>query len=223
MNNKVLWVGLGLALVVTLAYGKWVELDNRHHIAVQQAKLQPMIDSILDNTAQSYRAPMELTGSIQDFAVFGKVKRFANRYHTAVDYYAQPGTPVYAVADGVIYFSGDQEAYGGLVVVTHPSDGLYSLYGHVSARRWLIEKGSTVSKGEVIGYIADTDEGYGIGSVPHLHFSLRLGDPDEYPKAGRANWMSGYTNQHPAFERFIDPERFIAQSKRLHRERNLAL
>ncbi|MDN3685718.1 M23 family metallopeptidase [Vibrio sinaloensis] len=78
---------------------------------------------------------------------------------------------MFAIADGQVYFFLAQSLpTGGLVVINHK--GMYSLYGHVSAQRWLIERGANVKKGQLIGYIAETSEGYGIGAVPHLHFFL---------------------------------------------------
>ena len=59
------------------------------------------------------------------------------------------GTPVYAVADGEISFSGPMGGYGWLIIIDHPQANLYSLYGHLSPGRWRMESG-TVEKGEMI-------------------------------------------------------------------------
>lgn len=209
----------GLLLVVTLIAVKGLSEQKQRKIAAQEQAVAPKIKQIIEGTSDSYHWPMAKTGLLQNYAEFGKASRFPNLYHSAADYFAAPGTEVYAVSDGVVYFSGAESGYGALVIVEHKKDGLYSLYGHVSARRWLIEKGEPVTKGQLIGYIADTDEGYGIGIVPHLHFSMRLGAPSDYPQSGRSNWMTGYTTNHPVFHQFLDPNDFIAQSKRYHRDK----
>ncbi|NOH79868.1 M23 family metallopeptidase [Vibrio sp. RE86] len=217
MQAKGKVLGTVVIVVLTLAWAKW---DAQRKSAQHQAendRMEPEIAEVIAKTDEAYELPMKKSGLIQDYAEFGKVKRFANLYHTAADYYALPGDEVYAVADGTVYFSGHNDAYGGLVVVNHADHGIYSLYGHVSARRWLVERGVEVKKGELIGYIADTDEGYGIGAIPHLHFSMRLGNPEDYPRSGKGNWMTGYTPTHPAFNRFVDPNRFIARSKLHHK------
>jgi len=208
--------GFVVVLIATFGGAKWNAMVEKQEIAEQEASMEPEISIALSQSREAFGMPMTKAGMIQDYAEFGKVKRFANLYHSAADYYAQPGDPVYAVADGMVYFSGHQEDYGGLVIVNHEHAGLYSLYGHVSAKRWLIEQGVEVRKGELIGYIADTNEGYGIGDIPHLHFSMRLGNPEDYPSSGRENWMTGYTTEHPAFHNFVDPNRFISRSKKYH-------
>ncbi|MFB9217933.1 M23 family metallopeptidase [Vibrio sinaloensis] len=206
-----------VTLLVVLAATKWHAKVQRELVETQQQIVLDKAAPLMEKNGQAFQLPMEKTGSIQDFAEFGKVLRFPNRYHTADDYYALPRTEVFAIADGQVYFSGSEPAYGGLVVINHK--GMYSLYGHVSAQRWLIERGANVKKGQLIGYIAETSEGYGIGAVPHLHFSIRLGSPDDFPRAGNNNWMTGYTTQHPSFVNFIDPDKFIAESKRYYRDK----
>jgi len=97
------------------------------------------------------------------------------------------GTPVYAMADGRISFSGPMGGYGWLIVIDHPEANLYSLYGPLSPSRWRKESG-TVKKGELIAYLGDTSEN-GIsskyGEIPqHLHFGVRAGRRADYPGVG---------------------------------------
>ncbi len=205
-------------LIATLAGVKWHQNQQKNKIAEHESEQSVYVEAAIANTNQAFGLPMEKAGAIQDYAEFGKVARFANLFHSAIDYFAKPGTEVFAVADGEVYFSGAEGGYGALVVITHDRPGIYSLYGHVSAKRWLVEQGVQVKKGQLIGYTADTNEGYGIGVVPHLHFSIRLGNPEDYPNSGRDNWMTGYTQKHPAFYNFVDPEQFIQQTKIGHRE-----
>ena len=207
-----------LLLIVTFVSVKWLTEQKRELISQHEQDMSIIIDKIVAGTSDAYQWPMETIGILQDYAEFGQAPRFPNLYHSAVDYFAMPGTEVYAIADGVVYYSDHQESYGGVVVIEHPQDGVYSLYGHVSSRQWLIEAGQPVNKGDLVGYIAETDEGYGIGIVPHLHFSIRLGSPSDYPSHGRSNWMTGYTTEHPVYHQFVHPSYFITQSKYFHRE-----
>lgn len=55
-----------------------------------------------------------------------------DKFHAAEDYHRPAGTPVYAMADGDISFSGPMRGYGWLIIVDHPQANLYSLYGHLS-------------------------------------------------------------------------------------------
>jgi murein DD-endopeptidase MepM/ murein hydrolase activator NlpD len=115
-------------------------------------------------------------------------------HHAAEDYDRPAGTPVYAVADGRVSYSGRAGGYGWLVIVDHPQFNLYSLYGHLSPSRWSREPGP-VSKGTLLGYLGDPWENGGSRRSPlepHLHFGLRAGQRLDYPKTGEWRWMAGW-------------------------------
>ena len=114
-------------------------------------------------------------------------------YHAAEDYLRPAGTPVYAIADGDLSFSGPMGGYGWLIIIDHPQFNLYSLYGHLSPSRWAHETGP-VAKGELIGYLGDDDENGGSAENPlrpHLHLGLRAGQRQDYPGNGQWRWMAG--------------------------------
>jgi len=91
------------------------------------------------------------------------------RSHRGVDYAAPTGTPVRAVADGTVSFSGKQGAYGNLVVINHQRP--YSTaYAHLSRYGQGIRVGSRVTQGQVIGYVGCT----GLCTGPHLHYEFRV-------------------------------------------------
>jgi murein DD-endopeptidase MepM/ murein hydrolase activator NlpD len=138
---------------------------------------------------------------------------FKNQHHAAEDFKAKAGTPVYAVADGKVSFSGRVGGYGWLVIIDHFDWDVYSLYGHLSERRWKIKSGAMVKKGENIGYIADDDEDGSGGSYPewspHLHFGIRKGQRSDYPNSGDNRWMAGYTVQSSSQLNWLQPSKFI--------------
>lgn len=138
---------------------------------------------------------------------------FDNRYHCAEDLYGAPGTPVYAIADGVISYSGPMSGYGWLITIDHPQHDVYSLYGHLSTRRSKIANGE-VRKGDVIAYLADDDEDGSGGGYPdwgpHLHFAIRQGSKSDYPPGSEDDrWMAGYTYSHPTTLGWLDPTDFM--------------
>ena len=109
------------------------------------------------------------------------------RYHAAEDYHLPAGSPVYAIADGEISFSGPMGGYGWLIIIDHPQFNIYSLYGHLSPSRWYLKSG-TVEKGDLIAYLGDPDENGGSAKNPlvtHLHFGIRAGQRRDYPGFGR--------------------------------------
>lgn len=130
-----------------------------------------------------------------------------NEYHAGQDCDGTGGTPVYAISDGSISYSGTMGGYGWLITVDHSSDNVYSLYGHVSSRRWKKTSG-TVNKGDLIGYLADNDEDGGNWG-PHLHFGIRKGKRSDYPSSGYNRWMAGYTDKDPTLYNWYNPTNFI--------------
>lgn len=95
-----------------------------------------------------------------------------NRAHNGVDYAAPTGTPVRAVGDGTIEFSGWSGGGGNVIKVRHNS--IYqTAYKHLSRYANGIRRGVKVKQGQVIGYVGST----GLSTAPHLHF--------EFYQAGR--------------------------------------
>jgi murein DD-endopeptidase MepM/ murein hydrolase activator NlpD len=91
-----------------------------------------------------------------------------NRFHAGLDLLAPQGTPVQAAASGRVAFAGvTQGGWGKLVVVVH-SDGVRTLYAHLSAID--VRRGQPVNAGDRVGLVGAT----GDASGPHLHFEVRL-------------------------------------------------
>ena len=91
--------------------------------------------------------------------------------HEGVDIASRMGSPVLAVADGVVTHSGEKAGYGLLVEITHES-GLITRYGHTSAT--LVKVGDRVKKGQEIALVGSSGRSTG----PHLHFEVvRNGSP----------------------------------------------
>lgn len=90
------------------------------------------------------------------------------RPHLGVDYVADQGTPVYAVADGIVRQAGRHGASGNLVSIDHAND-YRSGYAHLHAIARGITRGKRVRQGQVIGYVGNTGRSTGA----HLHFSMK--------------------------------------------------
>jgi murein DD-endopeptidase MepM/ murein hydrolase activator NlpD len=102
-------------------------------------------------------------------AGFGESSGLWSRRHTGQDFAAPTGTPVRAVADGVIIFSGWDGPYGRKIVIRH-ADGTETWYAHLSA----ITASGKVGAGEIIGRVGSSGNTTG----PHLHFEVRPGGGD---------------------------------------------
>lgn len=89
------------------------------------------------------------------------------RAHHGVDYAAPAGTPVVAIADGVVIFKGWGGGGGNTLKIKH-SQGLTSGYLHLRGFAKGIQNGSRVSQGQLIGYVGST----GLSTGPHLDFRI---------------------------------------------------
>lgn len=98
-------------------------------------------------------------------------KFYRSGFHNGVDMAAPIGTPIKAVADGIVVSVGNQDkycwkgAYGKYVAIRHYM-GLTTLYAHMSLYK--VKQGDTIKKGQIIGYVGDT----GFATGPHLHFGI---------------------------------------------------
>ena len=117
------------------------------------------------------------------------------RPHLAVDYAARRGTPVWAVADGVVLSAGWKGGNGKTVLIRHRR-GFRTMYNHLSRFARGIRKGARVRQKQVIGYVGST----GLSTGPHLDYRVikngRFVNPlrqkfipgDPIPKAHRADF-----------------------------------
>ncbi|MBT3348753.1 peptidoglycan DD-metalloendopeptidase family protein [bacterium] len=97
--------------------------------------------------------------------------------HAGIDIKTPVGTPVYAIASGVVTKSENQPTgYGQHLVIAHvgvpdPDDlskktTLYSAYAHLSSRT--VNIGDVVEKNQIIGKTGMS----GMATAPHLHFQI---------------------------------------------------
>ena len=133
-------------------------------------------------------------------------------YHAAEDYFQPAGTPVYAMANGKVSFSGPMGGYGWLIIIDHPQANIYSLYGHLSPSRWYAAVGP-VEKGDLIAYLGDDYENGGSLKQPlkpHLHLGIRAGQRNDYSAKGEWRWMAGWIRPCPADIGWLRPSEVIA-------------
>lgn len=88
-------------------------------------------------------------------------------FHDGVDIAVHIGTPVRAVADGVIAYAGWYYGYGNYVLIDH-GYGIQTFYGHNS--KILVHLGEVVHRGQLIALSGDTGNSTG----PHVHFGLHV-------------------------------------------------
>ncbi|MGB2579997.1 murein DD-endopeptidase MepM/ murein hydrolase activator NlpD [Elusimicrobium simillimum] len=90
------------------------------------------------------------------------------RPHHGIDYAAPVGTPIEAIADGTVKFSGWKGGFGNYIEVAH-ANNYTTTYGHLKSMN--VKVGEKVKQGKVIAYLGST----GLSTGPHLDFRIREG------------------------------------------------
>ena len=92
-------------------------------------------------------------------------------FHKGVDFVPGEGSPIYAIADGVVVSAGyDTSGYGNHVVIQHNLGGISvkSNYAHMIIDSSPIVAGQQIEVGDYLGLVGDTGISYGA----HLHFEI---------------------------------------------------
>lgn len=90
------------------------------------------------------------------------------RFHDGIDYGMPIGTPVRAVASGLVSFAGYTTGGGNMVCVMH--EGEYeSCYLHLSKLAQGVQTDAVVYRKQIIAWSGNT----GATTRPHLHFNLK--------------------------------------------------
>jgi len=137
-----------------------------------ESKLKFILDPSTLPKAGVLSWPLSDVYITQQFGKTVAAKRlYASGSHSGVDFRASVGTPVKAMADGVVLGFGDTDttcpgaSFGKWILVEY-GNGLSSAYGHLSLIK--VNAGQKVSRGEIIGYSGATGHVTG----PHLHITV---------------------------------------------------
>jgi murein DD-endopeptidase MepM/ murein hydrolase activator NlpD len=151
----------------------------------QQAQLEALRDMLMDRSIESSLRPtgMPVNGYISSY-FGGRPDPFSGHAarHTGIDIAAPRGTPVTAVAEGMVTFAGQRSGYGNVVEIDH-GNGYMTRYAHNSAI--VAKPGQRVRVGDVIAKAGST--GRSTGS--HVHFEVwyrdRVVNPLAYVRSHR--------------------------------------
>jgi murein DD-endopeptidase MepM/ murein hydrolase activator NlpD len=151
----------------------------------QQAQLSALQSLLLDAKIESNLKPtgMPVQGYISSY-FGGRPDPFSghNARHTGIDIATALGTPVHAVAEGMVTYAGVRSGYGNVVEIDH-GNGYMTRYAHNS--KLLVHPGQRVHVGEVISDAGSTGRSTG----PHVHFEVwykgRVVNPLAYVRSHR--------------------------------------
>lgn len=149
-------------------------ITNKKAISLYHYKPQNGKEEYFNKEGISLRGGKAFVSPLNgDFRISSK---FGNRkhpirgkivFHKGVDYAAKFGAPIYAVAEGVIEYIGNNGGYGKYIKVKH-KNGYSTCYAHMSRFSSNIKLGSKVKQGQVIAYVGST----GVATGPHLHYEV---------------------------------------------------
>jgi murein DD-endopeptidase MepM/ murein hydrolase activator NlpD len=142
---------------------------------------------------------------------YGSTKGGTLAVHHGVDFGADYGTPLVAVASGEVVVAGtDLEViyglrpnfYGLLVVIrldqTYNDQPVYALYGHLS--EILVEVGERVEAGQLIGESGTSGAALG----PHFHMEVRVGLNDYAHTRNPQLWMKPFDGRGSVAVRLVN-------------------
>ncbi|MFE5671689.1 M23 family metallopeptidase [Agromyces sp. NPDC056523] len=110
-----------------------------------------------------------------------------HRFHAGSDLPATAGTPILAIADGIVTFAGERGTYGGLIILEHTIGGerVASYYAHMYDNGIHVAVGDSVAAGQHIGDVGSAGKSTG----PHLHLEIHPGGANE-PAVDALAWLA---------------------------------
>ena len=104
--------------------------------------------------------------------------RGCSSVHLGLDFTPGYGTPIFAIADGVVVEHIEGGGFGNYVVIQHEIDGqtVYSGYAHMQYGSSPLQVGQQILVGDFIGLVGST----GISTGAHLHFNIAIGSMGNY-------------------------------------------
>jgi murein DD-endopeptidase MepM/ murein hydrolase activator NlpD len=126
------------------------EVEHLHSVWEQRPSIVPVEGNV--TSGFGYR-PDPVTGQIA--------------FHDGYDFANETGTPVHATADGIVSATGFMQDYGMTVIVSHPENGLETIYAHLST--YTVYPNQRVKRGDFLGSVGNSGKSTG----SHLHYEIR--------------------------------------------------
>jgi len=106
------------------------------------------------------------------------VSHFSNESNDGINIAAGDGEPIWAAANGMVVYAGNElKGYGNMVILKH-DNGIMTAYANTS--KIAVKKNDYVKQGDIIAYVGTS----GGLKTPQLHFAVREGktpvDPEKY-------------------------------------------
>jgi len=143
--------------------------------------------SVPETTRIAFPLP---SGSYTDTSSYGwRTDPFTGvqTFHEGSDLAAAGGTPILAIADGMVTFAGPRGGFGNLIIIEHTVSGqrVDSYYGHMWDAGVHVAAGSTVAAGQHIGDVGSSGRSTGA----HLHLEIHPGG-STHPPVNAVEWLT---------------------------------
>jgi murein DD-endopeptidase MepM/ murein hydrolase activator NlpD len=141
---------------------------NPREIFVPGITWTPALDQTAPPIVFALGYPLPKSGSVLTPFGFRVGDRSSVETHSGVDLAASLNSPVLAVADGTIAFTGSQGSLGTVIVINH-IQGYQTRYAHLAEVQ--VKRGQQVRRGDAIAIVGQS--GSPSAKEPHLHFEVR--------------------------------------------------
>lgn len=118
-----------------------------------------------------YGFPVAGKGNKDIGSFWGMERDGGKRKHEGIDIFARRGTPVVAVTDGSITYTGEKGIGGKQVWLLDRNFGTHIYYAHLDGIS--TSNGAQVKAGDTLGFVGNT--GNARTTSPHLHFGVYRG------------------------------------------------
>lgn len=140
-----------------------------HAIESKSVQLQRLESAMIDRKLKSEVTPTgwPVDGGWMSSGFGLRADPFTGRqtYHEGVDIANKLGSPIRAMAAGVVVHAGHKDGYGLMVEVKH-DHGMSTRYAH--AKELLVQVGDKIERGDDLALVGSSGRSTG----PHLHFEV---------------------------------------------------
>jgi murein DD-endopeptidase MepM/ murein hydrolase activator NlpD len=145
----------------------------------------------------------------ETYANFATSSADFRNIHLGMDFWAKAGTPVFAPLAGEVHsfqVNPGSGNYGPTIILYHPAENIYSLYGHLASGDLIpLKVGAAITAGQLLCHLGKPEENG--GWPPHLHFQVIRDIQDwqgDYPGVCSQRDVGFYAKNCP------DPKSFLA-------------
>lgn len=144
------------------------KIDYTHHNYTERAFLSTPFSQNGSNFSSEPEFICPVPGVITSkFGVRSDPVFEGTEVHHGVDIAYKIWTPVLAVSEGIVIWSGARNRFGNVVIINHDKCDYQTIYAHL--QKTSVIEGQTVNKGQIIGFLGNSGKSTG----PHLHYEVR--------------------------------------------------